>query len=171
MMNVINGGAHAGNNLDIQEFMIAPAGASEFREALRMGAEVFHNLKKVLSEKKYNTAVGDEGGFAPDLASNEDAIINIIAAIESAGYKPGKDIGIALDADQHQQTLVDAADHFARHLDPRLLHALDQRPHSSDAQGGLAPARLTVIAATFAPNAAAVRRSSMLAVPMLVLVR
>lgn len=98
MMNVINGGAHADNNVDLQEFMIVPKGAATFREGLRMGAEVFHNLKKVLHDKGLNTAVGDEGGFAPDLKSNEEAITYIISAIEKAGYKPGKDIVIALDA-------------------------------------------------------------------------
>ena len=98
MMNILNGGAHAANNLDIQEFMIIPVGAKSVAQAVQMGAETFHALKKILKDKGLNTAVGDEGGFAPDLASNEDAIINIIAAIESAGYKPGKDIGIALDA-------------------------------------------------------------------------
>ncbi len=98
MMNVINGGAHADNNVDLQEFMIVPKGATTFREGLRMGAEVFHNLKKVLHEKGLNTAVGDEGGFAPDLKSNEEAITYIISAIEKAGYKPGKDVAIALDA-------------------------------------------------------------------------
>ncbi len=98
MMNILNGGAHAANNLDIQEFMIIPVGAKSVAQAIQMGAETFHALKKILKDKGLNTAVGDEGGFAPDLASNEDAIINIIAAIESAGYKPGKDVGIALDA-------------------------------------------------------------------------
>lgn len=97
MMNIINGGEHADNNVDLQEFMIAPAGAASFGEALRMGAEVFHNLKKVLGEKKYNTAVGDEGGFAPDLKSNEEAIQVILQAIERAGYKAGEDIFICLD--------------------------------------------------------------------------
>lgn len=97
-MNVLNGGAHADNNLDIQEFMIVPVGASSFREALRMGAETFHNLKKVLKSKGLNTAVGDEGGFAPNLASNEEAMEVLMKAIEVAGYEPGKDIFIALDA-------------------------------------------------------------------------
>ncbi|MGD9488958.1 MAG: phosphopyruvate hydratase [Calditrichaceae bacterium] len=97
MMNILNGGSHADNNVDLQEFMIAPAGATEFREALRMGAEIFHTLKKVLSEKKYNTAVGDEGGFAPDLKSNEEAVQVILQAIERAGYKPGEDVFICLD--------------------------------------------------------------------------
>jgi enolase len=98
MMNIINGGAHAGNNLDIQEFMILPTGAKTFSDAVRMGAETFHALKKLLTEKGLNTAVGDEGGFAPDLDSNEDAIRFIIKGIKAAGYRPGKDIGIALDA-------------------------------------------------------------------------
>ncbi len=97
MMNILNGGEHADNNVDIQEFMIMPVGAKSFREALRMGAEVFHSLKSVLKGKNLNTAVGDEGGFAPNLQSNEDAIRVIIEAIEKAGYKPGDDIAIALD--------------------------------------------------------------------------
>jgi enolase len=96
-MNIINGGKHADNNVDLQEFMIMPIGASSFREALRMGAETFHNLKSVLKEKNYNTAVGDEGGFAPDLKSNEEAIQVILKGIEKAGYKPGEDISVALD--------------------------------------------------------------------------
>jgi len=98
MMNIINGGAHAANNLDIQEFMILPFGAANVSEAIRMGAETFHNLKKILKGKGLATGVGDEGGFAPDLQSNEEAIENIITAIEAAGYRPGKDIGIGLDA-------------------------------------------------------------------------
>jgi enolase len=98
MMNIVNGGLHADNNVDIQEFMIMPLGAPSFREALRMGAEVFHSLKKILKAKKLNTSVGDEGGFAPNLASNSEAITLIMSAIEAAGYEPGKDIFIALDA-------------------------------------------------------------------------
>lgn len=97
LMNILNGGSHADNNVDLQEFMVAPAGASNFKEALRMGAEVFHNLKKVLAKKGYNTAVGDEGGFAPDLKSNEEAIEVILEAINNAGYKAGSDIFLALD--------------------------------------------------------------------------
>ena len=97
MMNILNGGAHADNNIDLQEFMIMPAGASTFAEALRYGAETFHTLKAVLKEKGYNTAVGDEGGFAPNLKSNEEAIQIILQAIEKAGYKPGEDIYLALD--------------------------------------------------------------------------
>ncbi|BAI79712.1 enolase [Deferribacter desulfuricans SSM1] len=97
MMNILNGGKHADNNVDIQEFMIMPVGANSFREALRMGVETFHALKKVLSEKGYNTAVGDEGGFAPNLKSNEEALEVILMAIEKAGYKPGEDIYLALD--------------------------------------------------------------------------
>ena len=97
MMNIINGGEHADNNVDIQEFMIQPVGAKDFREALRMGAEVFHNLKKVLSGKGLSTAVGDEGGFAPNLSSNEEALSVIVQAVEAAGYKMDKDITLALD--------------------------------------------------------------------------
>ncbi|NTW99290.1 MAG: phosphopyruvate hydratase [Geobacteraceae bacterium] len=97
MMNIINGGAHADNNVDIQEFMIMPAGASCFKEALRMGAEIFHSLKGVLKSKGYNTAVGDEGGFAPNLKSNEEALEVIMEAIVKAGYKPGEDVLLALD--------------------------------------------------------------------------
>lgn len=97
MMNILNGGKHADNNVDIQEFMIMPVGAGSFAEALRMSVEVYHNLKSVLKAKKLNTAIGDEGGFAPDLKSNEEAIQVIIAAIEKAGYEPGKQICIALD--------------------------------------------------------------------------
>jgi len=97
MMNIINGGAHADNNVDIQEFMIMPAGAESFKEALRMGAEIFHALKGVLKGKGYNTAVGDEGGFAPNLKSNEEALEVIMEAIVKAGYKPGKDVLLALD--------------------------------------------------------------------------
>ncbi|MEI6126473.1 MAG: phosphopyruvate hydratase [Pseudomonadota bacterium] len=98
MMNILNGGAHADNNVDIQEFMIMPVGAKNFAEALRMGAEVFHNLKNVLKGKKLNTAVGDEGGFAPDLKSNEEALQVIMTAIEKAGYKAGEQIYLALDS-------------------------------------------------------------------------
>jgi enolase len=98
MMNVINGGAHAANTLDIQEFMIIPFGAESFSQAIQMGAETFHALKKILKAKGLNTAVGDEGGFAPDLNSNEEALAYIIEAIEKAGYQPGKEMGLALDA-------------------------------------------------------------------------
>jgi len=97
MMNILNGGAHADNNVDIQEFMVMPVGASSFREALRMGAEIFHSLKAVLKDKGLNTAVGDEGGFAPNLKSNEEALQTIMEAIEKTGYKPGEDIMLAMD--------------------------------------------------------------------------
>ena len=97
MMNILNGGEHADNNVDIQEFMVMPAGACSFKEALRMGTEVFHNLKSVLKSKGYNTAVGDEGGFAPNLNSNAEALKTIMEAIEKAGYVAGKDIFLALD--------------------------------------------------------------------------
>lgn len=98
MMNIINGGAHADNSVDLQEFMILPIGANKFSEALRYGTEVFHSLKSVLSEKGLNTAVGDEGGFAPDLSSNEEAIEVILKAIENAGFRAGDDIALGLDA-------------------------------------------------------------------------
>ncbi|MBU5425911.1 phosphopyruvate hydratase [Tissierella pigra] len=97
MMNILNGGEHADNNVDIQEFMVMPVGAKSFKEALRMGAEIFHNLKSVLKSKGLNTAVGDEGGFAPNLSSNEEALKTIVEAIEKAGYKPGEEIMLALD--------------------------------------------------------------------------
>lgn len=97
MMNILNGGKHADNNVDLQEFMIMPVNVDSFSHGVQMGAEVFHSLKKVLNKKGYNTAVGDEGGFAPDLKSNEEALQVIIEAIETAGYKPGSDIYLALD--------------------------------------------------------------------------
>ena len=98
MMNILNGGAHADNKIDIQEFMVMPIGAESFSEALRMGVEIFHQLKSVLQAKGHSTNVGDEGGFAPNLGSNEEAIEYVLEAIEKAGYKPGKDVWIALDA-------------------------------------------------------------------------
>jgi enolase len=98
MMNILNGGAHADNNVDIQEFMVMPLGATSFREGLRMGAEIFHTLKKVLKAKGMNTSVGDEGGFAPSVQSNEEALQVIIQAIEEAGFIPGENVSIALDA-------------------------------------------------------------------------
>ncbi len=97
MMNIVNGGAHADNNVDIQEFMVMPVGAPNFKEALRMGAEIFHSLKSVLKGKGLNTAVGDEGGFAPNLKSNEEALQTIVEAIEKAGYKPGEQVMLAMD--------------------------------------------------------------------------
>ena len=98
MMNILNGGKHADNNVDLQEFMVMPVGADSFAGALQMGAEVFHTLKRVLKARGYNTAVGDEGGFAPDLSSNEEALEVIVTAIEDAGYRPGEDVAIAIDA-------------------------------------------------------------------------
>ena len=112
LMNILNGGKHADNNVDIQEFMVVPMGAGSFAEALRMGAEVFHNLKSVLKKKGYNTAVGDEGGFAPNLSSNEEALEVIVEAIHKAGYKPGEDIFLALDA-AATELFKDGAYHLA----------------------------------------------------------
>ncbi len=97
MLNILNGGEHADNNVDIQEFMIMPVGAKTFKEALRMGAEIFHNLQSVLKDRGLNTSVGDEGGFAPNLSSNEEALSTIVEAIEKAGYKPGEEIMLSLD--------------------------------------------------------------------------
>lgn len=97
MMNIVNGGAHANNSLDIQEFMVMPVGQPSFREALRCGAEIFHALKKILADKGMSTAVGDEGGFAPNFASNEECLNTILSAIEQAGYKAGEDVLLALD--------------------------------------------------------------------------
>lgn len=97
MMNILNGGEHADNNVDIQEFMVMPVGAENFRHALRMGTEIFHSLKAVLKESGHNTAVGDEGGFAPNLTSNEEALSTIVTAIERAGYKPGEEVMLAMD--------------------------------------------------------------------------
>jgi len=98
MMNILNGGSHADNNIDFQEFMVMPVGASSFSEGLKMGVEIFHHLKEVLKAKGYSTNVGDEGGFAPNLKSNEEAIETVLKAIEKAGYKPGDDVYIAMDA-------------------------------------------------------------------------
>ena len=114
LMNILNGGLHADNNLDIQEFMIMPIGAPSFREALRYAAEVFHNLKSILKSQKLSTSVGDEGGFAPNLTSNQEALELILQAIQKAGYKPGKDISLALDC---------AASSFYKDADKRGLHA------------------------------------------------
>jgi enolase len=97
MMNIINGGEHADNNVDVQEFMILPSGAESFTDAMRMGSEIYHHLKKVLSSRSLSTAVGDEGGFAPNLGSNEEAVTIILEAVELAGYKPGEDVQISLD--------------------------------------------------------------------------
>jgi len=116
MMNIVNGGRHADNNLDFQEFMIVPAGAKSFREALRMGAEVFHSLKNVLHKKHLNTSVGDEGGFAPDLKSNEEAFEFIISGIEGAGYKAGKDVYLALDAASSEMWNKGKYDFYKSHI-------------------------------------------------------
>ena len=124
MMNILNGGSHADNNVDIQEFMVMPVGADLFSEALRMGAEIFHSLKAVLHARNCNTAVGDEGGFAPDLASNEEAISVIIEAIERANYTPGQDVLLALDAA--------SSEFYNRETDTYILEAEEKPKKSSD---------------------------------------
>jgi enolase len=116
LMNIINGGRHADNNLDFQEFMIIPAGAKSFSESLRMGAEVFHSLKNVLHKKGMNTNVGDEGGFAPDLKSNEEAFELMISAIETAGYKAGKDIYLGMDAASSEMWNKGKYDFYKSHI-------------------------------------------------------
>ncbi|MCA9784137.1 MAG: phosphopyruvate hydratase [Candidatus Cloacimonetes bacterium] len=123
MMNVLNGGAHSDNNVDIQEYMIIPRGASSFSEALRMGAETFHSLKKVLQKKGYSTAVGDEGGYAPSLGSNTEPLDLIVAAIEGAGYEPGKDIFLALDC---------AASEFYNKRKKRYVLAGENKEYTSE---------------------------------------
>ena len=120
MMNVLNGGKHADNNVDIQEFMIAPVGAPSIREAVRYGAEIFHTLKKLLSAKGYTTAVGDEGGFAPNLRSNTEALEILVEAIEKAGYKPGEEIALAIDA-AASEFLSDAGYHLE--AEKKILNA------------------------------------------------
>jgi enolase len=124
MMNILNGGAHADNNVDFQEFMVMPIGAEKFSDALRWGAEIFHTLKSVLKKKGYNTAVGDEGGFAPSLKSNTEAIEVILEAIELAGYKPGEQIGIALDPA--------ASEFFNKETEKYVFKKSDKRELSSE---------------------------------------
>ncbi|HEY1771966.1 MAG TPA: phosphopyruvate hydratase [Gammaproteobacteria bacterium] len=150
MMNIINGGVHADNNVDIQEFMILPVGAPDFAEALRYGAEIFHALKKVLHERGLNTAVGDEGGFAPDLPSNEAALMAIMEAIDRAGYKAGKDIMLGLDAastefykdgryhlesERRQYTSAEFADYLARLVDKFPIITVEDGMSEGDWQG------------------------------------
>ncbi len=133
LMNVINGGAHADNNVDFQEFMIVPIGASSFREALRWGAEVFTALSKVLKDKKLLTGVGDEGGFAPNLSSNQEALELLIAAIEKAGYKPGEQVSLALDVAASEfykdgQYIYDGAAHSPAEIIDYYEHLITQYP-------------------------------------------
>jgi len=150
MMNILNGGSHADNNVDIQEFMIMPAGASSFSEALRMSIEVYHSLKGVLKAKKLSTAIGDEGGFAPNLKSNEEAIEVIIAAIEKAGYQPGKQIYIAIDAAASEfykdgkyhlegegvvKTSAEMVDFYAKLADKYPILSLEDGLHEDDWDG------------------------------------
>ena len=124
MMNILNGGSHADNSIDFQEFMVMPFGAESFSQALRMGTEVFHNLKKVLKSKGYSTNVGDEGGFAPSIGSNEEALEIILESIEKAGYKPGVDIWIAMDAA--------ASEFYNEEKGTYVFHKSDGRELTSD---------------------------------------
>ena len=126
MMNILNGGSHADNNVDFQEFMMQPWGAPNFREALRMGAEIFHNLKAVLKDRGYNTAVGDEGGFAPSLKSNDEALEVIAVAIEKAGYKLGEDVYIALDPATSEMWDADSGKYRFFKSDPKRLATSDE---------------------------------------------
>ncbi len=123
LMNVLNGGAHADNSMDVQEFMIVPVGTDRFSEALRMGAETFHSLKSILRDKGYSTNVGDEGGFAPNLKSNEEGLEMLMAAIERAGYKPGEDIAIALDAAASEFYLPEEQRYFLKSTGDKLTAA------------------------------------------------
>jgi enolase len=123
LMNILNGGSHADNSIDFQEFMVVPVGADTFSEALRMGVEVFHNLKNVLKKKGYSTNVGDEGGFAPSMGSNEEAIETVLKAIESAGYRPGEDVFIALDPA--------ASEFYVKEKGRYVFHKSDNRELSS----------------------------------------
>lgn len=138
MMNIVNGGQHADNNLDIQEFMIMPAGFNSFKDALRAGAEVFHNLKNILKKEGHITSVGDEGGFAPNLSSNEEAIKYIIRAIQAAGYEPGKQIFIAMDAaasefynEETKKYSVDGKEMSASELADYYISLIDKYPIKS----------------------------------------
>src|SRR6056297_3466660 len=125
MMNIINGGSHADNNVDPQEFMIMPAGADSYSKAVQMGAEIFHNLKKILSAKGYSTAVGDEGGFAPNLKSNEEAPGVIMEAIKAAGLEPGKDVFIALDPASSEYYDKDKKKYIFKKSDGRELSSAE----------------------------------------------
>jgi enolase len=148
MMNVLNGGLHAGNNVDLQEFMIMPVGGKTFKEALRIGAEVFHGLAAVLKEKGLSTAVGDEGGFAPDLKSNDQAVEMVLAGIKKAGYRPGKDVVLALDpasssffkngkyvffkSDQSKKTAVQMIDFYADWVKKYPIYSIEDGLDEND---------------------------------------
>ncbi|WP_247387620.1 phosphopyruvate hydratase [Ralstonia pseudosolanacearum] len=150
MMNIVNGGAHANNRLDIQEFMVMPVGQQSFREALRCGAEIFHALKKIIADKGMSTAVGDEGGFAPNFASNEECLNTILSAIEKAGYRPGEDVLLALDCaasefyrdgkyhldgEGLQLSSVDFANYLANLADKFPIVSIEDGMHESDWDG------------------------------------
>src|SRR6201996_1323745 len=132
MMNILNGGAHADNNVDFQEFMVMPVGAETFTDALRWGAEVFHTLKGVLKKKGYNTAVGDEGGFAPSLKTNDEAIELILDAIEKAGYTPGEQIAIALDPASSEFYDKDSGTYIFKKSDGRKLTSAEMAAYWTD---------------------------------------
>ncbi|ALF87898.1 MULTISPECIES: phosphopyruvate hydratase [Ralstonia solanacearum species complex] len=150
MMNIVNGGAHANNSLDIQEFMVMPVGQQSFREALRCGAEIFHALKKIISDKGMSTAVGDEGGFAPNFASNEECLNTVLSAIERAGYRPGEDVLLALDCASSefyrdgkyhlegeglQLSSVDFANYLANLADKFPIVSIEDGMHEGDWDG------------------------------------
>lgn len=132
LMNILNGGAHADNSIDFQEFMIMPVEARSFSDALRMGVEVFHHLKSVLKSKGYSTNVGDEGGFAPEIRSNEEAIETVLEAISKAGYKPGKDIYIAMDAASSELYNQETGQYIFKKSDKRILSSEDMVAYWSD---------------------------------------
>ena len=149
MMNILNGGSHADNSIDFQEFMIMPVGASSFSEALRWGTEIFHHLKEVLKKQGFSTNVGDEGGFAPNIKSNEDAIKIVLQAIEKAGYKPGDDVMIAMDAaasefyqDGHYHFKKSTGDKLTSSEMVRLLDRLDQEVSHHQHRGWYGRGRL-----------------------------
>src|SRR6478672_7834376 len=130
MMNILNGGAHADNNVDFQEFMVMPFGADSFSKALRMGSEIFHNLKNVLKARGYSTGVGDEGGFAPNLKSNEEAVETILEAIENAGYRAGEDVMIALDPAASE--FFDGTHYVFKKSDNRKLTSVEMADYWTD---------------------------------------
>ena len=151
MMNVINGGVHADNGLEFQEFMIRPVGAPSFSEAIRWGSEIFHSLKKILKERKLSTAVGDEGGFAPQLSSNEEALELILKAIESAGFRPKEQVSLALDCAASE--FYNSGTYNGRSSDAQvaLLTSLSERYPIDSIEDGMAEIRLGRVENTHRP--------------------